>query len=390
MEIPDPAFIRDTLSALNRQASRPPYYWPHSGQFVERWEWLASTDSTERKREFYRKYRGRTNSIWKSEYAELNPENWTEPLFSLNVNTQQPSPFRNAIHMRNSKDGTTVDELYIAPKIYLRPPCVLDLDAYIPALNTTNYPNGAYLGFGFEVNSGMYISGGFILEIYSNGTTVTCQLRYIGLRDGSTVSITTSVTGLNTGRYCDYKLILYPYRLELWQGTTAGQGYPMSKVAELTVNIDYNVIVIPAFFNEGSVIVSGVYLGQFMAYEITGRRVVRKVVDVSSIAAGGYTDSGVLTLPKESVVSAVATYGSTATAGVRVYILAANDSGGTIIDTENTTDAFTYFEPTFAAGATRQRTVNLDNLPKYCKILVRNLDGSVATGAVKVYVHEVF
>jgi hypothetical protein len=357
---------------------------------VERWEWLASTDSAERRREFYRKYRGRTNSIWKSEYAELNPENWTEPLFSLNVNTQQPSPWKNAIHMRNSKDGTTLDELYIAPKIYMRPPCALYLDAYIPALNTTNYPNGSYLGFGLEVNSGMYGSGGFLLEIYSDGTTVTCKLRYIGLRDGSAVSVATSATGLNTDRYCNYQLILYPYRLELWQGTTAGQGYPMSKVAELTVNIDYNVVVTPFFFNEGSAIASGYYVGQFMAYEIAGRRAVRKVIDVSSIAAGGYTDSDVLTLPKESAVSIVATYGSTATSGVRVYILAANDSSASSIDSENTTDAFTYFEPSFAAGATRQRTVNLDSLPKYCKILVRNLDGSVATGAVKVYVHEVF
>jgi hypothetical protein len=357
---------------------------------VERWEWLASTDSTERKREFYRKYRGRTGSIWKSEYAELNPENWTEPLFSLNVNTKQPSPFTNAIHLRNSKDGTTIDHVYFAPKIFMKPPCVLNFDAYFPTLNTTNLPNGTYFTMGFEVNSGGYIGSIFEFQVWSDATTVYARLRAVEVRDGETKDVVSAnfVSSVTQGAWDSYKLVLQPNRMELYKH--AGS-WPMTKIATLDVPFDIQAAVTPFFANETSTVVVGnVYIGQFQAYEVEAYKSARKVIDVSSIAAGGYAESGVLIPPKECAVSIIVTYGSGATAGVRVYILAANDQDATMIDSENTTDAFTYFEPSFAAGATRQRTVNLDSLPKYCRIRVRNLDGSVATGAVKVYVHEVW
>jgi hypothetical protein len=357
---------------------------------VERWEWLASTDSAERRREFYRKYRGRTNSIWKSEYAELNPENWTEPLFSLNVNTRQPSPFQNAIHLRNSKDGTSIDHIYFAPKIFMRPPSVLNFDAYFPTFNTTNFPNGSYFSMGFEVNSGGYIGSMFEFQVWSDGTTVHARLRAVEVRDGvSNESVSADfASSVTQAAWESYKLMLLPNRMELHK--YAGS-WPLTKIASLDIPFDIQAAVTPYFANEtDTAVVSNVYIGQFQAYEVKQYKGVRNVINVSSIAAGGYADSGVLILPEECAVSVNVTYGSTATAGVRVYILAANDQAAATIDAENTTDAFAYFEPSFAAGATRQRTVNLDSLPKYCKILVRNLDGSVATGAVKVYVHEVF
>jgi hypothetical protein len=108
------------------------------------------------------------------------------------------------------------------------------------------------------------------------------------------------------------------------------------------------------------------------------------IINVSSIAAGGEAhkdiDTGKI---KSAALTVSVTYGA-ATSGVRVYVLSSPDNF-TTVDSENTTDAFTYFEPSFVASASRVRTVNLDLLPRYVRILVRNLDGSVATGVVKVW-----
>ena len=357
--------------------------------WVERWEWLHSPDTSNVKREFYRRYMGRTGSVWKSEYAELNPDNWNLPLIEKNVNAQQPSPWNNAIHLRNSKDGTTLDEIYFAPRISMKPPVVLNFDAYFPAFNTSNYPNGTYIALGFEVNSGGYLGTIYALEILSDGTTVTVRLKGLGIRDGSGAEVTKTISGLVTDDWRGFKLVLTKRCLKLYQGTIAGQGYPLELVDELPISLDYVSYVTPFFANESSAIVSGVKIGQFQAFEINPSKSVRKVIDVSSISAGGYVDSDIIAFPKEAALTVKVTYNSSASNGVRVYILACSDPQCSNIDSENTTDAFTYFEPSFSAGATRQKTVNLDLLPKYGKIRVRNLDSSYATGAVKAWLHEV-
>jgi hypothetical protein len=108
------------------------------------------------------------------------------------------------------------------------------------------------------------------------------------------------------------------------------------------------------------------------------------LINVSSIAAGGEVHKDVdVGSVKSACLTVSVTYGAAA-AGVRVYVLASPD-GFITVDSENTTDAFTYFEPSFAANSTRVRSVNLDLLPRYVRVLVRNLDSSVATGAVKVW-----
>ncbi|MCD6240381.1 hypothetical protein J7K27_02500 [Candidatus Bathyarchaeota archaeon] len=382
--------FKDPAVSYSLKALRDRMYWMHCNHYVERWEWLYSTDDTAKKHEFYRKYCGRTGSVWKSEYAELSPTNWNLPLIETGVNTQQPSPWNNAIHLRNSKDGSTLDEVYFAPRIAMKPPCVLNFDAYFPALNTTNYPNGTYIALGFEVNSGGYLGTIYALEILSDGTTVTVRLKGLGIRDGSGAVITKSISGLVTDDWRGFKLILTRRWLKLYQGTTSGQGYPLELVDELPITLDYVSYVTPFFANESSAIVSGVKIGQFQAFEINPSKSVRKVIDVSSISAGGYAESDVIAFPKEAALTVKVTYSSSASKGIRVYILACSDYQCSNIDSENTTDAFTYFEPSFTAEATRQKTVNLDLLPKYGKIRVRNLDGSYATGRVQVWVHEVY
>jgi hypothetical protein len=374
-----------TLSALAERSFRVPYYWWEGFLFSEAWEWVTSTDITERKRRFYRDYHGRMGSFWTSESTVLHSDYWSEPVIVAGANTIESSPFNNAIHVRNSKDGSTVDQFYMGVnRAFIRP--VLRVDACIP--NPATLPSDAFLGFGFEPSRSLYTSIA-ILQVMSG----SCKLVWTYMTpDGPKIISSASNITLNWGSWNRYILALFNNRLMLFEGTaTAPPTWTLKDMLVADEQYVHNVPHIPIFFNEGANnIASGFYIGNFIVYSLSDGKVARKVIDVSSIAAGGYADSGVLALPKECAVSAIVTYGSGATAGVRVYILAANDQGATMIDSENTTDAFTYFDPSFAAGATRQRTVNLDSLPKYCRIRVRNLDGSVATGAVKVYVHEVW
>lgn len=365
-------------------------YAKYCSTFVERWEWLASTNTGALKREFYRKYMGRTGSVWKSEYAELNPDVWSMPIYETGVNTQQPSPWNNAIHLRNSKDGTTLDEIYLAPRIWMKPPCALLFDGYFPALNTANYPNGTYVAIGFEINSGGYIGNLYALEILSDGTTVTVRLRGLGMEDGAGSVISTSVSGLVTDSWRGFKLFLEPHRFALYQGTTAGQGYPLELVAELPIRLDDISAVMPFFANESSTIVSGIYVGQFQVFEYIQNKRVDKIIDAASIAASGSVDSSMLVLPSEFALTVKVTYDASATAGVRVYILASNDYSGSSIDTEDTGSAYAYFDMPFTAGGTFQKTVAVDGLPKYGIIRIRNLDSTYATGAVQAWIHRRF
>ena len=111
----------------------------------------------------------------------------------------------------------------------------------------------------------------------------------------------------------------------------------------------------------------------------------QRVINVSSISAGGSVSADVdCRYFTKLSVSIKVTYSSSATDGVRVYLLASWD--GSNFDSENVNDAFAFFEPSFSAGATRQKTINVDALPRFIRILVRNLDSSHATGHVEVWV----
>jgi len=103
----------------------------------------------------------------------------------------------------------------------------------------------------------------------------------------------------------------------------------------------------------------------------------KKELDTVSIPAGGSEDVDVSTdgLFSGLLVTCRATYHAAATAGVRVRILYSFD--GTNFDTDADADAEgNYFEPTFAAGATRQRSVIFPLLTPCVRIRVTNLDGA--------------
>ncbi|RLE43460.1 hypothetical protein DRJ19_02530 [Candidatus Woesearchaeota archaeon] len=77
------------------------------------------------------------------------------------------------------------------------------------------------------------------------------------------------------------------------------------------------------------------------------------------------------------VVTVRATYDASATAGVRVRWLYSPDNSN-FDSVEDAEDAGYYKDLTFAAGATRQRTVPIPLLQKNTKVQIVNLDGSAS------------
>lgn len=98
-----------------------------------------------------------------------------------------------------------------------------------------------------------------------------------------------------------------------------------------------------------------------------------------SIAAGGVQniDKSALDGYSAVIVTVKATYDAAATAGVRVRWLYSPD--GTNYDSpEDAVDAGNYEDLTFAAGATRMRTILIPVFQPYVRIQVVNLDGTYA------------
>jgi len=108
-----------------------------------------------------------------------------------------------------------------------------------------------------------------------------------------------------------------------------------------------------------------------------------------AISAGGEAHSD-LDLPTviSLAVTAKISYPSTCSAGVIVYLLASPD--GSNYDNENLTDAFAHFSPQFVAGEVHQRTINVDLLPRYVRILVRNPAEASCTCSAVVNITKVY
>jgi len=106
-------------------------------------------------------------------------------------------------------------------------------------------------------------------------------------------------------------------------------------------------------------------------------KVTEQVFTSKSIAANSSADFTVSNEYSAVVVTVKASYDASATAGVRVRWLYSPDN--TNFDSpEDAEDAGNYEDLTFAAGATRQRTVPIPLLQKYTKVQIVNLDSSYA------------
>jgi hypothetical protein len=110
-------------------------------------------------------------------------------------------------------------------------------------------------------------------------------------------------------------------------------------------------------------------------------KAVGLMLDVSSIPAGGSVTSSVLDIGYKAILAITvrATYNASATKGIRCDIYTSPDN------VNWDTDVYASFEPSFAAGATVQKTVLIDPTARYLKVVVVNLDTSYATGAVKIW-----
>jgi len=117
---------------------------------------------------------------------------------------------------------------------------------------------------------------------------------------------------------------------------------------------------------------------------------IQRLTGISgAIAAGGERHQD-LDLPQtiSIAVTARVAYPSTCSAGVTIYLLASPD--GVNYDNENITDAFVHFSPKFVPGETHQRTINVDMLPRYVRILVRNPSESSCTCSAIMDITKVY
>jgi hypothetical protein len=124
-------------------------------------------------------------------------------------------------------------------------------------------------------------------------------------------------------------------------------------------------------------------VGNIWVYEIPPLRHRCELINTASIQGNGeaHIDIEVKSI-KELVFTVKVTYGAAATQGIRVYFLGSAEGG--YFDSENTTDAFKYFEPSFQAGQMRQKSYSIDSeLPQFIRVLIRNLDNT-PTGNVLV------
>jgi len=117
-------------------------------------------------------------------------------------------------------------------------------------------------------------------------------------------------------------------------------------------------------------------------------KIIEKVIQ-DTIPAGGEAHSDLELADVISLaVTAKINYPSTCSAGVIVYLLTSPD--GTNYDNENLTDAFAHFSPQFVAGETHQRTINVDLIPRYLRILVRNPPDASCTCSAIVSITKVY
>ena len=219
--------------------------------YTERWE----TGAFDRK-----KYFGRTGPFYKTDAKEPPP--YTVPTVIDDLNILQPTPWDNAVWMRNSKDGTTLDEVYFGiPQAFNK--AVLRLDSLLPT-NAQLGVNDA-IGFGFEVCS----QGGeaIICVLGSNGGySLTC--RHQSPTSGG-IAESVVVVPAHTNAFCSYWLYVNLPVVRLMQGW-AGVYTILGELVLVEANLGESWLT-PFFFNESATILTNFYLGNISVWALEGR-----------------------------------------------------------------------------------------------------------------------
>jgi len=237
----------------------PRWYWDTVPGyiFVERWEENRFNPE---------KYVGKMGAFWKSEIG-LPQYLWTGPKFEVGVNPLTYPPWNNAVHMVNSKDGKTVDEIFFAVPFAFRR-AKMRVDARIP--NPSKVPEGTHLYIGFEVvGAGGHAFAGLHL-FRAKGGVGTVEFGWVLIGEDGFKERWVHPTIYNPDRWATYFLELdFPW-LRLYQQLTP-QVAPEPFVAPVLTDqvkapegaLNKEFWFQPFFANESQVIVEGFYIGEF-------------------------------------------------------------------------------------------------------------------------------
>lgn len=246
---------------------------------LQRMEWLADGSYPERWEQGFRKklYHGRTGAFFMSESAANTPfDDWTPPTILLADNTlpTEAAPYLNAISMKNSKNGVTVDPLYVGfPKSHQR--MAFCFEGKLPAAAAS-----AGQCMGFEVNSGLYFALGAMLISDGANWMLEATNYQNGVLD---IPKKVNVTINNPAVYSIYALVYDPPFLELWQ---ADAGTPTFQM-KLTNTLNIGAIkgkAIPFFANEGAAITE-FDVGNTWIYELPDIRTINEMVSQATSTA---------------------------------------------------------------------------------------------------------
>jgi len=223
-------------------------------QITDYWDYLSQSNA---EAVFYARYRGRIGSVWLSENG-LRESEWTLPDWETNEDQASISP-NNALKLINSKDGTTVDQVYVHPYKTSFRRARMHFNAYLP--NPATLPAGAALIVGFEtLGQGGFSSSFLLIE------SGQARLRHAGYTETELLRNHTVITINNPDAWSTYVLDYDPPYLRLWQpsvgGTTPDQ--LSGEVAIRPTSLDY---VQPFFANESSVVVSNFKIGAWSCWE---------------------------------------------------------------------------------------------------------------------------
>lgn len=222
--------------------------------------WLLDGSYTERWEQGFRKklYHGRTGAYFKSDSEANVPfKDWTIPEIVKGDNDIEVYPWNNALRLINSKDGTTLDEIYVGlPKALFRG--VMCFEAKLPQ-------SADHTWIGFEVNSGGAYS--FIVGLYNDGT-----YWYLKSLDYIRVVQTDGFNLRFPNQYARYALVYDPPYLELWEAqTTNRSSFPLERTHVLDLQDLPFGKGIPFFANENPNAIVDVRIGEFWIYEMLPR-----------------------------------------------------------------------------------------------------------------------
>jgi len=256
---------------------------------LTRINWLADGSYSERWEQGFRRilYHGRTGAYRASESGKNTLyKDWSLPEIVPRANLIGTAPWNNALRMRNTIDGVSLDELYVGfPRAHHRQ--YMSFEANLPTPVGAR-PNNLFIGF--EVNSG----GAFTFLVCLMCEAGQWELKRL-FYDGNAQTL---FNLNNPGVWARYVLVYDPPFFELWEaaaGTPAA--YPLARTRTLDLGLCRGK-GIPFLANEdlggisefsvGDIYVSELETPRPKRYKTLRGRLTTAGVHLLAIAAAGY------------------------------------------------------------------------------------------------------